>query len=497
MQPRKVVVKVVEPSAQQRQAAYLSRSPSPLKTVASPASSEVGFRPKAKVNSSATSNLVARKATVASSSPIVRTGSVKSTISVSTSRTASPTRNGSRTPIQPQPPRPRAAVTRGIRPTGNTTPRNPFDASRSDIVDLSGPEDAPSPRIKAKLSNLSKNIAEEGSRSPQLLPQQQFHRPRVPSVSSTTTSSSLSPRPNSYYQPFPDAAKFTRANGNGFPLSATVDPTTVPLPSHSPPTSALSFSSRSSVSVSSGVHSDDRNATNIIRGGLENLLGFSEILPGEETETDEDLSEEEDEIESTEQRKVNAIEREVRAEAKSVRKIADLEITNRSLLTINTSLEQTKHRQAKEIRELRRKLRESRLVLPPKEFRAVSMKDTKDHESEDDETDEEDEGEEREREREKHDQTYKRIKIILEGLIETGRRALETTSKDFPEEENTNKPKVAKVLSAFDQEEDEDEDRPLSPSRVAVPDSDSESDHDEAEVMKSLLSPSPSPQRPT
>lgn len=39
---------------------------------------------------------------------------------------------------------------------------------------------------------------------------------------------------------------------------------------------------------------------------------------------------------------------------------------------------------------------------------------------------------------------YKRIKLILEGLLETGRRALETTPEDFLE-----KPKGgAKVLSA-------------------------------------------------
>ena len=51
--------------------------------------------------------------------------------------------------------------------------------------------------------------------------------------------------------------------------------------------------------------------------------------------------------------------------------IADLEITNRSLLAINSSLESTKHRQAKEIRELRRRLRESILVLPPVAYRAA------------------------------------------------------------------------------------------------------------------------------
>ena len=75
-----------------------------------------------------------------------------------------------------------------------------------------------------------------------------------------------------------------------------------------------------------------------------------------------------------------ASDRRIRAEAKSMRKVTapryilvdhgpngfhvpqieDLEITNRSLMVINASLEAAKHRQAKEIRDLRRRLRESR-----------------------------------------------------------------------------------------------------------------------------------------
>lgn len=57
--------------------------------------------------------------------------------------------------------------------------------------------------------------------------------------------------------------------------------------------------------------------------------------------------------------------------AKSNRKIADLEITNKSLLAINTILEADKHRMAKEIRDLRRRLREQRLSMPPQAFRAL------------------------------------------------------------------------------------------------------------------------------
>jgi hypothetical protein len=138
----------------------------------------------------------------------------------------------------------------------------------------------------------------------------------------------------------------------------------------------------------------------------------------------------------------------IRAEAKSNRKVTvsflslrtshspignpptqieDLEITNRSLLAINATLEATKHRQAREIRELRRKLRESRLVLPPLAFRAIKSslgpEDVADDEDIDDDDNEED-GDER-------DETYNRIKGILENLLETGRRALRTEAGDF------------------------------------------------------------------
>jgi hypothetical protein len=93
------------------------------------------------------------------------------------------------------------------------------------------------------------------------------------------------------------------------------------------------------------------------------------------------------------------------------------------------------------MRELRRKLRESRLILPPRVYQAV--KSSADHdiidedETPDDEEDDEDalnDG----------DQIYKRIKLILEGLLESGRRALETTTADY----STGAKGVAKVLNA-------------------------------------------------
>lgn len=120
-------------------------------------------------------------------------------------------------------------------------------------------------------------------------------------------------------------------------------------------------------------------------------------------------------------------DRKIQAEAKTNRKIEDLEITNRSLLAINASLEATKHKQLNEIRELRRKLRESRLMLPPRTYRtlksSLSPEDMADDEDIDDDNND-DGGDE-------HDETYKRIKGTLENLLETGRRALRAEPRDF------------------------------------------------------------------
>jgi hypothetical protein len=105
-----------------------------------------------------------------------------------------------------------------------------------------------------------------------------------------------------------------------------------------------------------------------------------------------------------------------------------LEITNRSLLAINASLESAKHRQAKEIRELRRKLRESRLILPPRAYKAVQSsvdhEDTAEEEEDGDENGEEPGGK-------TGDATFDRVKALLEGLLETGKRALELRKEDF------------------------------------------------------------------
>lgn len=190
-----------------------------------------------------------------------------------------------------------------------------------------------------------------------------------------------------------------------------------------------------------------------------------------------------------------------------------MEITNRSLLAINASLETAKHKQAKEIRDLRRKLRESRLILPPRAYRAVKSSLDHDDTAEEEDDDDNDDDEINEEECKDGDEVYRRIKVILEGLLETGKRALETKSEDFPEGGKG----VAKVLNAEElrtwrdsgrRMSDHDtqlegglngnEDRlPLSPSRIAVPDSDDDPiSEDEVEAMtipSDSSSPSPPP----
>lgn len=177
-----------------------------------------------------------------------------------------------------------------------------------------------------------------------------------------------------------------------------------------------------------------------------------------------------------------------------------MEITNRSLLAINASLEGTKHRQAKEIRELKRKLRESRLILPPPAFRAVksSLQEDDDEEEEEEEEEEEIDG--------KDDEMFTRVKGMIEGLLDSCKRALKSKPEDF----NTGSKGGAKVLSAEEVrswrgddletrsatdassqlglEDAALDDRPRAPSQVVVPASD-DGLTSEDEIEASLMEP--------
>jgi hypothetical protein len=345
---------------------------------------------------------------------------------------------------------------------------------------------SPSIRIKSKVTGMAKGIGNSLS-PPSAFPSLPTTRvpklrARTPSVSSNPSSPPTQPpvfypittatpaaNPHRFATPRPsphkpvhlpqhfhlphDDVRVDYGRRNGLPK---VDPANIPLPANSPPASAVSFSSHSSVSRSSASHTTDSpdgytdHTQNIelLRSTLDTLIHYSEM----ELKQD-DVSGQDRETES----QVISSERTVEAEAKSIRKvprafvvpwggihltlvqIADLEITNRSLLAINASLETAKHRQAKEIRELRRKLRESRLILPPRTYQAV--KSSTDH---DDTTDEDDDADDKEEEEDRPndgDQMYKRIKAMLEALLDSGRKALEA---DFSKGAKG----MAKVLNA-------------------------------------------------
>ncbi|KAJ7783150.1 hypothetical protein B0H16DRAFT_1709960 [Mycena metata] len=412
------VVKVTEASPQRN---YVNRSPSPYKSGGFPSAPSPTFRPKAKINSSATSNLATRKATsVVSSSSL-------GGLHPLAPRSASPSKQ------QPPPPRPRAAITRGA--TANVR---------------GGPQES---RRRSMTTDASQPLASRSTTS--------SSRPNVSELLYLSDDEQPSPVTSPQI-----TAKLSRQANNEFPPSPPLGPSSS-LRAQSPPTSAVSYSSRSSRSPSSVSYATESGTSQLsaprpngrdaadssMRSGLENLMHFSGMLPTAEDAEDDDSDEDEDgqgQEKREDEFRASTFERKVKAEAKSVRKIADLEITNRSLLTINTSLEQTKRRQAKENRD-------SRLILPSRAFRAVKSSleadDTVDSNSDEEEEGDEAEQAAAEQAREVHDVMYRRIKTILAGLLETGRRALETTPQDFPEPV-----KVAKVLSAYELNEEGDAD---------------------------------------
>ncbi|KAI0004189.1 hypothetical protein BJV74DRAFT_809613 [Russula compacta] len=230
-------------------------------------------------------------------------------------------------------------------------------------------------------------------------------------------------------------------------ISSEVDTAAIPLPPQSPPVSTLSFSSQSSKSSQSSSVSGSIvptpnshvHGSTLTAGERGPVLGSGPAFDMFDDLCDPNSPRHSLDSPAAYVDQLGASDRKIRAEAKTNRKIEDLEITNKSLLAINATLEAAKHRQANEIRELRRKLRETRLILPPRAFRAVksslSPEDMADDEDVDDYDNDED-GDE-------HDETYSRIKGILEDLLETGRRALRAKPQDF-----ANRGSGVKVLSA-------------------------------------------------
>ncbi|KLO15039.1 hypothetical protein SCHPADRAFT_996147 [Schizopora paradoxa] len=370
---------------------------------------------------------------------------------------------------------------------------SPPSSSLSTTHDSDTPSASPM-RIKAKVTSIVKakpSTPVTPSFSPASPPQQQQLPSPTPSINSspnipatrrigrTSSVSSLSAfnpiYPISVSHPSGNPHRFsTQRAASPFrrqplPFSSPVnspdkentnpDPASIPLPPLSPPSSTLSFSSHSSTSrssLSSTSHTtaptfqisvDGLNTSptlkngwldDAVRGRANSVASFDPSYERRSNNGDAVMEE----------------ERKQKAEAKSNRKIADLEITNSSLLAINASLEASKHKQAKEIRELRKKLRETRLVLPPKVYR--EMRDNHGSDSfyaderiDDDEDDDEEEGEsDNEAEDEAHlgadDATYMRVRALISGLLESGRQALESKPEDF--EPAAKGSKVTRVL---------------------------------------------------
>ncbi|KZT08715.1 uncharacterized protein LAESUDRAFT_723625 [Laetiporus sulphureus 93-53] len=244
---------------------------------------------------------------------------------------------------------------------------------------------------------------------------------------------------------------------DGLAAATKIDPATIPLPPQSPPMSAVSYSSRSSASRSSASYdsrsSDGSNNTAprphshvngdaqvktaeyapMPRASMDNLADITARNPGSpnlpsDTCSDGSNSSGPHDLEDD----LDDPDRKRKDEAKSNRKIADLEISNHSLLAINSSLEAAKHRQAKEIRDLKRKLRESLLILPPPVYQAAKST-LPQHITAEEEEDGEDDEEDQAIIDGKDDEPYRRVKLMVESLVESCQRALSSKPSDFVE----------------------------------------------------------------
>ncbi len=133
-------------------------------------------------------------------------------------------------------------------------------------------------------------------------------------------------------------------------------------------------------------------------------------------------------------------------EARVHRKLLDLEITNKSLLAINSALEVTKLKQAKEIRELKRRLREGR-GLPAGVTTRESTGTTIFSDDDDLETDSDDDsGDFMVREDPELEAAHQRCKNLVDNMVEQARKAI---LAEYDEPENTG----GKVLHPAELEE--------------------------------------------
>lgn len=202
-------------------------------------------------------------------------------------------------------------------------------------------------RIRSKVSGLAKSVSSDypSNGSSTRTPKTDSRTPSNTSPSSppipqfypiTTATPAANPHRFATVRTSPPTSHppylpFLRLNNDQFINNAKingakVDPTSIPLPLHSPPTSALSFSSKSSVSQSSASYGGDSAASSSsthqelgsqqqLRATLDNLVHYTSVnSPDDNWSGDSGQDRDTDGGEDTEERKV-------KAEAKSIRKV--------------------------------------------------------------------------------------------------------------------------------------------------------------------------------
>ncbi|CED83483.1 hypothetical protein [Phaffia rhodozyma] len=315
-------------------------------------------------------------------------------------------------------------------PTSSSAFLNP---SRVQSPNIPNPYHTVGPSAKARpMSSLP------GPHSPNLLSptsaKYPVDHPNLSPIASSTYSpylSSESPKlPPLSPSHYPTTGSFFSPVLNRTPHRRSFDSTST-LSSDSPDESSAhgessSFSEISGVQPSALSKTSDGHETSgrsqggvMVLEGTDNRLNSGEAHSSETARTMDRLGDEDD--------MEDGVEKE---EAKVNRKVADLEISNASLLNINHALEATKAKQAKEIRDLRRKVRTGSVQpLPPlnKRLRALtspllstsypfpaplpsSSEGSGDDESEEEESD---------------DEQFVRIKEVMLGLLEQAVQAVQ------------------------------------------------------------------------
>ncbi|KAJ1302510.1 hypothetical protein OPQ81_002829 [Rhizoctonia solani] len=375
---------------------------------------------------------------------------------------------------RPPPTRPRTSSVTIVAGTDVNTERPRFSETLTAPNDnvISTSKDSPTGvRIKAKLTPTTPPNNPAASATPRVRPEQLVvprHRSGSMSAGSSLSGLALSTLSRTSSVRVTSASRILSPplvrRGPGLGLVVPGINALIPPAMRSPPISSLSSTSSASQATSSSGSDSSAPATSIDRArtpmdsglrakitAVPSKLGHGTVLePPDEEGVDRDDS-------GIDMFEADDAEQGQREEARSNRKIADLEISNKSLLAINASLESTKARQAKEIRDLRRKLRESRLVLPPSTYLALEQKDpleTKDSFDEDDE-----DSDDNDVTQSQADETFNRVRGLLDRMIQGGKEALEAKPPIPEEKDDAKKPirvlDVDELQQYADRQEDE------------------------------------------